>query len=74
MNADASPGVTVDMAVGAKTGALLPIGVGMLAVAIVLFVGGAAMVIAGSTGRRSNPQGNGPASPSSPPRVPANVA
>jgi len=46
----------------------------MSAVAIALVVGGAAMVIAGSTGRRRGPQGNVPATPSPSPRVPANVA
>jgi hypothetical protein len=51
MNADGSPGVAVDMAVGAKTGALLPIGIGMAGVALVALVGGIAFIVIGSKGR-----------------------
>jgi hypothetical protein len=57
MNADGSAGVAADVAVGGKTGVLLPLGAGMAAVALILFVGGSAMVISGSRGSR---QGNGP--------------
>ena len=56
MNADASAGVAVDVAVGAKTGALLPIGAGMAAVAMVAAIGGIALVIVGS---RRGPDGQG---------------
>ena len=56
MNADASAGVAVDVAVGAKTGALLPIGAGMVAVAFFAVLGGIALVIIGS---RRGPGGQG---------------
>ena len=61
MNSDASPGVAVD--VGAKTGVLLPIGVGMAGFALLALAGGAAMIVAGrrvARGARSpvlRPQG-----------------
>jgi hypothetical protein len=55
MNADGSPGVAVDVAVGGKTGVLLPLGIGMVAVAVVLIVGGGALVLAGSRGSREDP-------------------
>jgi len=58
MNADASPGVAVDVAVGARTGVLLPIGLGVAGVAVVVFLGGIALVVAGSgaRGRHSLPE------------------
>jgi hypothetical protein len=55
MNADGSPGVSVDVAVGAKTGALLPIGIGMAGVALVAIVGGIAFIVVGSRGKGPDP-------------------
>jgi hypothetical protein len=52
MNADAAAGVSTDVALGAKTGVLLPIGLGLAGVGIVLFAGGIALVVSGSSGRR----------------------
>jgi hypothetical protein len=66
MNADGSPRVAVDVAVGAKTGLLMPLGLGVGAFALVLLAGGAAMVLAGS-------RGNGDAAVA-PQRVPAAVS
>ena len=52
MNADGAPGVAVDVAIGGKTGLLMPLGLGLGAFAIVLLAGGVAMVLAGSRGNR----------------------
>jgi hypothetical protein len=48
MNANASPGVDARVAVGARSPVLLPIGLGLLIFGLLLGVGAAAMVIAGS--------------------------
>ena len=45
MNADASRGVTVDAAVGVKTGLLLPIGIGLLAVGLASGAAAAVMIL-----------------------------
>jgi hypothetical protein len=74
MNADASPGVAVEVAIGAKTGILLPIGIGMGVFAVVALAGGVAMIVAGTSGgrRRVGPY-PGPAVPSDTTKVPAVV-
>ena len=56
MNADGSAGVTADVAVGVKTGALLPVGIGLLALAAVAVALGAASVVLGATGGRVRPR------------------
>jgi hypothetical protein len=75
MNADSSPGVAVDVAIGAKTGVLLPIGIGLAGFAIVALAGGVAMIVAGSTGgpgrARQSPKDMVPSRPA---QVPASVA
>jgi hypothetical protein len=57
MNADASSGVTVNMAAGVHSGLLGPLAVGLLIGGIVLFLVGAAMVVIGAIGlgRRTSP-------------------
>jgi hypothetical protein len=63
MNADGSPGVTADVAIGAKTGVLFPIGVGLLALATIGLGLGTVAIVAGSTGSRGRgrpgPSGTG---------------
>lgn len=56
MNADGAAGVAVDVAVGAKTDVLLPIGLGLSGIAILTFAGGLALIIAGSTPGRAQPR------------------
>jgi hypothetical protein len=68
MNADGSAGVAVDVAVGGKTGVLLPIGLGMAAAAMVLLIGGAGLLLAGSRGSDDLRV------PAAPPRVPTTVS
>ena len=46
MNADASPGLSIDASIGARTGLLLPIGLGLLAFAVMTALIGVALVIA----------------------------
>ena len=57
MNADGSAGVTADVAVGAKTGLLLPVGIGLLALAAVSLGLGATGIILGGTGGPARPRG-----------------
>jgi hypothetical protein len=45
MNADASPGVTVETTAGARTALLFPIGVGLLIAALVLLGAGTALIV-----------------------------
>ena len=47
MNADAGPGVVADVSVGAKTGVLLPIGIGIAAGGLVLLAGASVMLFLG---------------------------
>jgi hypothetical protein len=50
MNADGSPGVSVDAAVAAKVDWLLPLGLGLLIGGFVVLVGGALLVVFGAVG------------------------
>jgi hypothetical protein len=52
MNADATPGVEVGAAAGARTDALLPVSLWLLAIGLALLGGGTAMVIIALTGAR----------------------
>lgn len=61
MNADASPGVEVDASLGLKTGLLLPIGIGLLAAALVTAAVATALLVAGA--RRDTRGGMAPAPP-----------
>ena len=51
MNADAQRGVTADVAVGAKTAVLLPIGIGLVAFGLLLLVASALLVFAALRGQ-----------------------
>ena len=44
MNVDGSPRVSADVSVGAKTGILLPVGIGLLALSIFVVIGSAALI------------------------------
>ena len=67
LNADASAGVTADVAVGAKTGLLLPIGIGMLALAAVALGLGVTGITLGATGGPARrPAGMSPQAPGAP--------
>ena len=59
MNADASPGVRVDVQAGVKVGWLLPASIGALAGGLLLLGGGIVMVVFGARG----PRAPAPASP-----------
>lgn len=50
MNADASPGVAVDTAIGAKVDWVLPLGLALLAFALLSLLGGAALLVFGGVG------------------------
>jgi Domain of unknown function (DUF4389) len=65
MNADASSGVTVNMAAGVHSGLLGPLAVGLLVGGIVLLLIGAAMVVIGAIGlgRRTSPPTRDEAAP-----------
>jgi len=45
MNSDGSPGVYADVSVGAKSGIVLPIGIGMLAFGLLLFIVAVAIIL-----------------------------
>ncbi|HEX2027698.1 MAG TPA: DUF4389 domain-containing protein [Nitriliruptorales bacterium] len=56
MNADGSPGVTVEASAGVKTGVLLPVAIGLLIASLLLLGAATAMLIAGTAGpRRQEP-------------------
>jgi hypothetical protein len=74
MNADARQGVTADVNVGAKTGILLPIGIGFAAFAFVLFAGAAAMLFFGLRHQTSAAATTAPASVGAPGSYPARLS
>jgi Domain of unknown function (DUF4389) len=57
MNADASPGVTVDLAAGVRSGLVLPLAIGLLISGAVLFVLGVILTLVGAAmlGRQLEP-------------------
>jgi hypothetical protein len=63
MNADGRPGVRADVGVGARTGLLLPIGIGLLAIGVLMLAASVALIVFGT--RRSHdrpvPSGGAPA-------------
>jgi hypothetical protein len=50
MNADGSPGVSLDASVGVKAGWVLPAGIGLLVTAALLAIVGAVLLVVGATG------------------------
>jgi hypothetical protein len=54
MNADGSPGVFADVTVGIRSGALLAIGIAMLAIGALVLAGAVAIILAGA--RRPSPE------------------
>jgi hypothetical protein len=52
MNADASRGVDVQVATGVKSGLLLPIGIGMIALGLLAAAGATALIVSSSRGKR----------------------
>jgi Domain of unknown function (DUF4389) len=68
MNADASPGVTVNLAAGVHSGLILPLAVGLLISGAVLFLVGVALTVtgAGMLGRQLEPVAPAVASPGQP--------
>ena len=70
MNADASPGIRADVAVGAKTGILLPIGIGALVFGIAAMLGAGLAFFSASGSGRPGPQQptlRAPGTPAAPP-------
>jgi len=61
MNSDATPGVAADVAVGAKTGLLLPIGIGLGVTGLLLLGASALMLVLGV--RRDEPAGTAASGP-----------
>ncbi len=56
MNSDGSPGVVADVAIGAKSGVVLPVGITMLGFGLLLFVIAVVIiVVAAVVGRRGEP-------------------
>lgn len=66
MNADASQGVDVQVAMGVKSGLLLPIGIGILVLGLLAAAGATALIVFSSRGKR-------PASSLPPPERPDQV-
>jgi hypothetical protein len=67
MNADASQGVDVQVAMGVKSGLLLPIGIGILVLGLLAAAGATALIVFSSRGKR-------PASSLPPPGRPDQVS
>jgi hypothetical protein len=75
MNADARPGVTADVAVGAKTGVLLPIGIGLAVAGYVFLAGATALIFFGLRPQTRGATGVPPyESPTAPGAYPARLA
>jgi hypothetical protein len=73
MNADASPGVVVDVDVAARSGILVPLAFVLLGIGLVVLLGGVALIVWGAVGLRrpTGAEGEPGAVPPPPPPVPA---
>ncbi len=59
MNADGRPGVRADVGVGARTALLLPIGIGLLAIGVLLLAGSVALIVFGTRRSDDRPMSSG---------------
>ncbi|HEX9122031.1 MAG TPA: hypothetical protein VF984_01535 [Actinomycetota bacterium] len=69
MNADGSKGVDVQMSIGAKTGLLLPIGIGVLIVGILFAAGAVVLIVVG----KPSAWQRAPVSAATPPAPPGSI-
>ena len=70
MNADGAPGVAADVEVGARSGAVTPIAIGLLVMGGVLTAVALALVVVGARGRRTDGAGTEDADPQAMPLPP----
>ena len=58
MNADGTPGITVSMTIGAKSGLIAPLAVVLLLLGVVLTAGAVVLIVYGAVGARRRPGGD----------------